>query len=46
MLTRTLIRLIAWAALAYLVLPLVVILGASLTTTSYLAFPPQGITLA
>lgn len=46
MLTRTLIRLIAWAALTYLVLPLVVILGASLTTTSYLAFPPQGITLA
>lgn len=46
MFTRTLVRLVAWATLAYLVLPLVVIVGASLTTTSYLAFPPQGITLA
>jgi putative spermidine/putrescine transport system permease protein len=45
MLARILIRVVSWAALAYLVLPLVVILGASLTTTSYLAFPPQGLTL-
>lgn len=45
MISRTLIRLVAWAALVYLTLPLVVIMGASLTTTSYLAFPPQGLTL-
>ena len=45
MIARFLIRLIALAALAYLVLPLVVIIGTSLTETSYLAFPPQGLTL-
>jgi putative spermidine/putrescine transport system permease protein len=41
-----LIRIISFTALAYLVLPLVVIVGSSLTTTSFLAFPPQGITLS
>lgn len=40
------IRIISLAALAYLVLPLVVIVGASLTSTSFLAFPPQGVTLS
>jgi len=45
MIARFLIRLIALAALFYLVLPLVVIIGTSLTQTSYLAFPPQGLTL-
>jgi len=45
MIARLLIRILAWALLAYLVLPLVVILGASLTTTPFLAFPPEGITL-
>ncbi|QCI67461.1 ABC transporter permease [Phreatobacter stygius] len=40
------IRLVSYAALAYLVLPLAVIVGSSLTTTSFLAFPPQGVTLA
>jgi putative spermidine/putrescine transport system permease protein len=40
------IRILAYAALAYLILPLAVIVGSSLTTTSYLAFPPQGLTLA
>lgn len=40
------IRIISLAALAYLVLPLVVIVGSSLTSTSFLAFPPQGVTLA
>jgi putative spermidine/putrescine transport system permease protein len=44
--TTLLVRLVAWAALAYLVLPLIVLLGASLTTTSFLAFPPQGVTLS
>jgi putative spermidine/putrescine transport system permease protein len=41
-----LVRIVSFAALAYLALPLVVLVGASLTTTSFLAFPPQGITLA
>lgn len=40
------VRLVSYAALAYLVLPLAVIIGASLTTSSFLAFPPQGLTLA
>ncbi len=42
---RHLISLVALAALAYLVLPLAVIIGASLTQTSYLVFPPEGLTL-
>ncbi len=41
-----LIRIVSYLALVYLVLPLVVIIGTSLTTTAYLAFPPQGLTLA
>jgi putative spermidine/putrescine transport system permease protein len=41
---RLLTRLIAWAGLAYLVVPLVVIIGCSLTKTSYLVFPPEGLT--
>jgi len=45
MIARMLVRLVAWLALIYLALPLVVILGASVTTTSFLAFPPQGWTL-
>lgn len=45
MIARLLIRIVALAALVYLVLPLVVIIGTSLTETSYLAFPPQGLTL-
>lgn len=46
MIARCLIRLIALAVLAYLALPLLVILGASFTATPYLAFPPQGWTMA
>ncbi|ANN77765.1 ABC transporter permease [Bordetella flabilis] len=42
MIARPLIRLLSWVLLAYLALPLIVILGASFTATSYLAFPPQG----
>lgn len=34
-----------WIALAYLALPLVVIIGVSVTTTAYLRFPPVGFTL-
>jgi putative spermidine/putrescine transport system permease protein len=45
MIVRNLIRVLAWSSLAYLVLPLAVIVGASLTTTSYLVFPPEGLTL-
>lgn len=40
------IRLIALTTLAYLVLPLVVVIGVSLTETKFLAFPPQGLTLS
>ena len=45
MIARCLIRLSALGVLAYLALPLLVILGASFTATPYLAFPPQGWTL-
>ncbi|OZI18967.1 polyamine ABC transporter permease [Bordetella genomosp. 9] len=45
MIARIGIRLLSWLLLAYMVLPLAVILGASFTATSYLAFPPQGWTL-
>jgi putative spermidine/putrescine transport system permease protein len=45
MIMRLLIRLISWLALGYLALPLIVIIGASMTSTSYLAFPPEGWTL-
>lgn len=41
-----LVRIVSFAALAYLALPLVVLVGASLTTTSFLAFPPRGLTLS
>jgi putative spermidine/putrescine transport system permease protein len=41
----TLVRIMSFAALAYLILPLVVLVGVSLTTTSFLAFPPKGLTL-
>ena len=43
---RLAVRAVSFAALAYLVLPLAVIVGSSLTATSYLAFPPQSLTLA
>jgi putative spermidine/putrescine transport system permease protein len=39
------IRALAFLILAYLAFPLVVIIGASLTTTSFLTFPPKGFTL-
>jgi len=35
----------SWLAVAYLALPLVVIVGVSVTETAYLRFPPQGFTL-
>jgi putative spermidine/putrescine transport system permease protein len=45
MIRRFLVTLIALLTLAYLVLPLVVILGSSVTTTPFLSFPPQGASL-
>lgn len=35
----------AWAVALFLIAPLVVIVGASFTTTIYVVFPPQGFTL-
>jgi len=46
MIARLLLRGFSIAVLAYLVLPLVVIIGASLTQSDFLAFPPEGVTLA
>ncbi|PUA18066.1 ABC transporter permease [Glaciimonas sp. PCH181] len=45
MIMRTLIRLVSWGVLVYLILPLIVILGSSFTASSFLAFPPEGWTL-
>ncbi|MFT4065978.1 ABC transporter permease [Paraburkholderia sp.] len=45
MIPRTLMRVVSWLTLAYLLLPLVVIVGSSLTRSEFLAFPPQGLTL-
>lgn len=45
MIASWIIRVLAWVVLAYLVFPLVVILGSSVTTTSFLDFPPKGWTL-
>ncbi|WP_312410689.1 hypothetical protein [Shinella sp.] len=36
------IRLMALTTLTYLVLPLVVVIGVSITENNFLAFPPQG----
>lgn len=41
-----LIRIGAFVALGYLALPLIVIIGSSMTTTSFLAFPPVGLTVS
>jgi putative spermidine/putrescine transport system permease protein len=43
---RLVLRLVAFLTLAFLVLPLVVLVGASLTTSKFLAFPPEGLTLS
>ena len=45
MIGRLLRNAAAWLALTFLTLPLLVILGASLTRTRFLAFPPEGVTL-
>ncbi|AWJ92794.1 polyamine ABC transporter permease (plasmid) [Azospirillum baldaniorum] len=45
MIARLLLRVVSWSVMGYLILPLLVIVGSSFTATSYLAFPPQGLTL-
>ena len=45
MIVQLALRLFAWTTLGYLVFPLVVIIGSSLTTSNFLAFPPEGLTL-
>jgi len=39
------LKLAAWLTVIFLLGPLIVIVGASFTTTPYVAFPPQGFTL-
>ena len=46
MLGGVLLRTVAALVMAFLVLPLVVIVGSSLTASKFLSFPPQGLTLA
>jgi putative spermidine/putrescine transport system permease protein len=42
---RSLIAGVSWIAMLYLALPLFVVIAISFTTTEYLKFPPQGVTL-
>ncbi len=42
---RILIAGLCWVMLCYLALPLIVVVAISFTTTSYLSFPPVGLTL-
>lgn len=42
---RFIIACIAYVVILFLVLPLVVIIGSSLTSSSYLSFPPEGLSL-
>lgn len=42
---RCVMMAIAWIALGYLFLPLLVIVGASFTASGYLTFPPQGLSV-
>ncbi|WP_238368440.1 ABC transporter permease [Mesobacterium pallidum] len=39
------VRLLAWALYALILLPIVMVLGASLTAGGFLTFPPQGLSL-
>ncbi|WP_118182113.1 ABC transporter permease [Paraburkholderia phosphatilytica] len=45
MTARAALRTLAWLVLAYLALPLVIVVGASLTSSEFLTFPPHGLTL-
>jgi putative spermidine/putrescine transport system permease protein len=40
-----LLSIVAWVVVVFLIVPLVVIIGASFTTTPYVTFPPRGFTL-
>ncbi len=40
-----LLSVMAWLVVLFLIVPLIVIVGASFTTTPYVSFPPQGFTL-
>ena len=42
---RLLIAGVSWIAILYLALPLLVVIAISFTTTEYLKFPPEGLTL-
>lgn len=42
---RACLTILACTVLAYLVLPLVIIVGSSVSNTDFLSFPPQGVTL-
>jgi putative spermidine/putrescine transport system permease protein len=45
MIARLTVTTVSLVCLAFLILPLAVIIGSSLTSASYLTFPPQGLTL-
>lgn len=40
-----LLTIASWCVLVYLMLPLIVIVGVSLTSANYMSFPPQGLSL-
>ena len=42
---RAIIAGVSWLTFAFLLLPLLVVVGVSVTETAYLKFPPQGFTL-
>jgi putative spermidine/putrescine transport system permease protein len=42
---RIAVAVVSWLTFAYLLLPLVVVVGVSVTETAFLKFPPQGFTL-
>ncbi|MGE0749771.1 MAG: ABC transporter permease [Variibacter sp.] len=42
---RIAIAVLSWLTFAYLLLPLIVVVGVSVTETAFLKFPPQGFTL-
>lgn len=45
MINRIVLRLFGIGILTFLALPLIVIIGSSMTSTDFLSFPPQGLTL-
>src|SRR5690625_3220331 len=45
MFSRSIIITVSMMALVFLMMPLIILIGASLTDSEYLSFPPQGLTL-